>query len=553
DVARRHMQSCVKNAQQTDIPTKRRGKKPHACDNCSQKRVSCDSGTPCSRCLSRQLQCSYQRISCQESHTTDGTTSTKINWLLSFTDPSAFGTSESIAREGSPSNEPCDMPWLSMLGWLEPTFENEASGANWLTELFPSVTAELPEDYALKNTSSLLSKRVEELIAQLSKTHQLMALSSATDLPDFDISLATSVFTVPNLEYFLGFYAYAIRSYHPILHIPTFSYEQVSLPLLLAIFLLGALFSPHMDHAISARHFFHLSEEFIFNHPTFRRLLLGNDFPTDPTIETIEILQAALTVLIVQGGINDQSTRRRIRVEKNPLLNAAVRLSGVLRIKHRISITDYTAKDWTIFIQHESCIRLAHWTQIYASLMASALNINPLISVSEMIGDMPCREELFEADTAQNFEQLLSLEPAGIPSKSLADFIFLLLSDACPEDESFSRLLPTDLFIIISALGLIVAVAKANCLTSTLSNTLHRACRRWKALWDIAVANIEADSAVQPGFSKYAIEFWWFVLIVIRVARSGDRTSDYMSGVAVDSLAMTNKFLYQYRGLENLI
>ncbi|KAH6974781.1 hypothetical protein EDB80DRAFT_830640, partial [Ilyonectria destructans] len=534
------------------------GKKPHACDNCSQKRVSCDSGTPCSRCLSRQHQCSYQRINCQESplHTTDGTTSTKITWLLSFTDPFAFGTSESLAREGSPSNQPCDMPWLSMLGWLEPTLENEASCATWLTELFPSVTAELPEDYTLKDISSpLLSKRVEELIAQLSKTHQIMALSNATHLPDFDISLAKSVFTVPNLEYFLGFYAYAIRSYHPILHIPTFSYEQASLPLLLAIFLLGALFSPPMDHAISARHFFHLSEEFIFNHPTFRQLLLGSNSPTVPTIETIEILQAAWTILIVQSGINDQLTRRRIRVEKNPLFNAAVRLSGVLRIKHPISITDYTAKDWTIFIQHESCIRLAHWTQIYASLMAGALNSNPLISVSEMIGDMPCREELFEADTAQKFEQLLSLEPAGIPSKPLADFIFLLLSDACPgpEDESFSRLKPADLFIVISALGLIVSVAKANCLTSTLSGTLHRACRRWKALWDIAVAKAEADPATQSGFAKYAIEFWWFVLIVIRVARSGDRTSDYMSGTAVDSLEMANEFLYQYRGLENLI
>ncbi|KAH6974769.1 hypothetical protein EDB80DRAFT_830585, partial [Ilyonectria destructans] len=484
DVARRHMQSCVESGQEIYIPTKRRGKKPHACDNCSQKRVSCDSGTPCSRCLSRQHQCSYQRINCQESprYTTDGTTPIKITWLLSFTDPSAFGTSESIAREDSPSNESCDMAWLSM---LEPTFENEASCATWLTELFPSVTAELPEDYTLKTISSpLLSKRVEELIAQLSKTRQIMALSNATDLPDFDISLAKSVFTVPNLEYFLGIYAYTIWSYHPILHIPTFSYEQVSLPLLLAIFLLGALFSPTMDHALSARHFFHISEEFIFNHPTFRQLLLGSNSPTDPTIETIEILQAALTILIIQCGINDQLTRRRIRVEKNPLLNAAVRLSGVLRIKHRISITDYTAKDWTIFIQHESCIRLAHWTQIYASLMASALNSILLISVSEMIGDMPCREKPFEAETAQKFEQLFSLEPAGIPSKPLADFIFLLLSDACPglEDESFSRLIPTDLFIIIS--GLIVSVAKANCLTSTLSNALHRACRRWKALWD---------------------------------------------------------------------
>lgn len=221
-------------------------------------------------------------------------------------------------------------------------------------------------------------------------------------------------------------------------------------------------------------------------------------------------------------------------------------------------------------LANERC-SLAHWTQIYTSLLAGALNSNPLISVSEMIGDMPCREELFEAETAQKFEQLLSLESAGSPSKSLADFIFLLLSDAYPgpEDESFSQITPNDLFIMISgkscpvlqlepililflALGLIVSVAKANCLTPTFSNALHRACARWKALWDIAVAKVE-DPATQPGFAKYAIELWWFALIIIRVARSGDRTSDYMSGMAVDSLTIVNKFLSQYSGLGNLI
>ena len=354
------MQSCVKSAQEIYIPAKRRGKKPHACDNCSRKRVSCDSATPCSRCLSRRQQCSYQRIKIRESplHTTDGTSSTRITWLLKFTDPSAFGTSEAIEGEGFPRDQSSDMPWLSMLDWLEPTSENEASYAPWLTALLPSVTTGFSEASSLKSISSpVLSKRGEELVAQLSETHQAMALRNATYLPEFDISLAESVFTVTNLEYFLGVYAYSIRSYHPILHIPTFSYEQVSLPLFLAIILLGALYSPPMDHAVSARLFFHISEEYIFNHPTFRQLLLGSNTPKEPTIETIEILQAALTILVIQSSINNQSTRRRIRVEKIPLFNAAVRLSGVLRMKHRISMTDYTAKDWTLFVHYESCIR----------------------------------------------------------------------------------------------------------------------------------------------------------------------------------------------------
>lgn len=88
--------------------------------------------------------------------------------------------------------------------------------------------------------------------------------------------------------------------------------------------------------------------------------------------------------------------------------------------------------------------------------MASAINCNPLISVGEMVGDMPCREEFFEAKTAESFEQSISLEPTKIPSQPLADFICLLLSDPYPgpANESFSRITPNDLFLIISGKAL---------------------------------------------------------------------------------------------------
>lgn len=54
------------------------------------------------------------------------------------------------------------------------------------------------------------------------------------------------------------------------------------------------------------------------------------------------------------------------------------------------------------------------------------------------------------------------------------------------------------------------------------------------------------SSALHPGFSKHTIEMWHCIQMIIKVAGSGDQTTDYIRGVPADSTAMFNEFLVKY-------
>lgn len=59
--------------------------------------------------------------------------------------------------------------------------------------------------------------------------------------------------------------------------------------------------------------------------------------------------------------------------------------------------------------------------------VATFFNCNPQVAISEMVGDFPCREEVFEAKTTSDFKQLVSAMPICPPSQSPSSFISLLL------------------------------------------------------------------------------------------------------------------------------
>lgn len=217
------------------------------------------------------------------------------------------------------------------------------------------------QQYAVTGSSSLAA-RMEDLVQQLSDTHGLMLLNGTTDEARFDLELAKSVFTVENLAYFLCVYFRRIHPSHPIIHRPTFDCETASLPLLLAVFSFGSLYSPPVDCALSARSFLDIAEEFIFSHPTFRRLLNKQDSSRSGLRkQDIEILQAALTIVVAQNGMNVKATRRRIRVDRHPRLNAVLRISGLFAAKHQPPDgADSEADRWEKFARDESCIRYGH-------------------------------------------------------------------------------------------------------------------------------------------------------------------------------------------------
>ena len=96
------------------------------------------------------------------------------------------------------------------------------------------------------------------------------------------------------------------------------------------------------------------------------------------------------------------------------------------------------------------------WSFVNGSFIVGFFNSPPQVFVSEMVGDMPSQEHLFEAETAEEFQRLVSLPPSSLgESSSLAEHVSSLLSEAWPgsDDQSYQNLTSGGLMMIISGTG----------------------------------------------------------------------------------------------------
>ncbi|RSL42852.1 hypothetical protein CEP54_015323 [Fusarium duplospermum] len=375
---------------------------------------------------SSKMECTYQRLSVSTSFSLTVVRSGNIvaspqgdsaadaaripaQFLLRFTDPSPFGTSAAVLADtaGQPclQNEP-ESPTVALFSAAQLLLEDPFAwdqGDSFHT-LF-----DLGEEMSVGQGSFDLSHQVVlahrgiEMIAELSLSCDLIKKNNPEAQVSFNRITADSVFTEANLVQFVQAYFSRLHAYIPIVHQPTFQIETAPLPLLMSIFLLGSLSYPSQDAAISARDFFDLAEVYIFSHPTFRRILQQCSTES-ASIDKLQILQAALIIEIIQNGSSNVHTRRRLRLERHPCLVAVMRISGLLQANRRFSLHSLAGTDWQMFICDELRLRLATWTFFTDSIFATCFNKCPEIAVSEMTGDLPCEEHLFEAETVSEHE-----------------------------------------------------------------------------------------------------------------------------------------------------
>uniref|UniRef100_A0A0B7JWJ0 Xylanolytic transcriptional activator regulatory domain-containing protein n=1 Tax=Bionectria ochroleuca TaxID=29856 RepID=A0A0B7JWJ0_BIOOC len=427
-------------------------------------------------------------------HSVTKVTADEIPWLLKMTNPSAVaGGEDGAARDIFADHDQFDAFWTLPIPQASdeehstPSTEEDFFGhglAAWIADSdgdHPDFNFDdfMDVEHDASLVSSIVLSRMDEMVSNLSVTHERMRQLGVIDHDAiFDTNLAQMVFTTSNLQYFVWLYFQRVHRYHPILHPPSFDCETSSLPLVMSVFLFGSLFSAPFDSAISARSFFDVAEEYIFSHPDLRQILrpVGNDTSHASSTRAIEILQAALTIGMIQNSRNDQATRRRMRIERYPVFTTA----------------------------------------------------------------------LFEAETSDVFEYQVSLEPGGPRPPSLAGSISLLLQDSWPgpDDESYRRVTPEILALIISSLGVVGVVARTNCLFPLSYRALLRAFMRWKSLWDAKMKESEAANR-SVGFSKHAMEMWWLCVAVVKAQQSGDK-SKYISNMAIDSFNSVNEFLTRY-------
>ncbi|KAF2844023.1 hypothetical protein T440DRAFT_60675 [Plenodomus tracheiphilus IPT5] len=581
DVARQHVKRCVVGGNEVIFPTMKRGKKRVACDRCAQCKLSCDTHTPCQRCQTNGTKCIYQQSDLGAHPTpyiqgdsfyslpvvpaTDTSSNFErgrisIDFLLNFTNPVLNGPSVAIATDAD-QRDVAEVEFGDSSRQHDLRDNYSASQTPFwsledsFSELFDVSTIGIGEDCAFSQydfQSELpkkpqLEARVSDIIYQLSATHDSILRHKPDTEAHFDAQLAAVVFTPDNLESCIRAYFHHFHGHLPIIHRPTFDSETTSLPLLIAVFLFGSM-SPTQSHvAVPARRFSDVAEAFIFDQAIFEHALGGSHEALDLHDE-IETLQAALLLLMVQNNTNNLTTRRRIRLQRIPRLVSAVRALRLFEYKRQGFRKDTTACRWQTFICDEVRIRMAVWMFMIDSTLAVFFNSPPQVVLSEMIGDQPCGEEIFDARTASDFEALAFMEFAEPQAFSLPSFVSLFLSDSVPGPCIPVRMHTTsaNMLMAICALQSAAITSRLSLLAPATVEALLRAMDKWKSLWEVIIKE-EPNNLRQSGFVRHAEGVWWLTKALVEVGRSGDLSCRYMHPSPSDSAEDLHRFIQTYK------
>jgi hypothetical protein len=252
--------------------------------------------------------------------------------LRNYTDPSldavrdAFVLSEAHAEQ--PVAEPLELPD----GYCEPvSYIND----DFMDSLFSGVFLDFPMDHDAEMPDTVptmavsipfpqMHHRTEELVRLLECQHKaLHTLPLSNERAPIDLFRA--VLSSDNVaKYVSAFFRY-FHPHTPFIHQASFDVETVSSQLLLAVSLVGSGFLAPQDHALSARGFFGLAEEYVFG--LLRQMGTQRSMSAGDILSTV---QAALLIHALQMDSNNAAVRLRMRVNRFPAILASMRSLGWL-------------------------------------------------------------------------------------------------------------------------------------------------------------------------------------------------------------------------------
>ena len=446
DAAKRHAKRCSQRNGR-DLIDRKRGRRVRSCDQCSRVKVHCRprSEGPCERCLPRKLPCSFHQ------HKTDTATPDHpatalsdvvsdrcgeripLSFLLNATDDQQdFLTERTVGMEPDcPPLGPACLPVASrnahdgLSDFLDPSvmlfFDQDFSvPSSARDELSFTYDEHQPDDFAFAELwDTDMSSRLAMLETELTKH---VERSFEYQLP-FDVHAYRSFFSAHNARNFITTFCRKRHYRYQIIHWPTFEPNDVPLALLMVICLTGAAYSFAEEqgsaHAVQARNFYQLADSYVFKQ--LENHLYGS--LTEPKLTTsIELCQAALLTYaldILPAG--DMAMQHTAVARRLPTIITAMRALGFMNVQHEPS------ESWQVFVHREQRIRLVAWTFCADCLATLSCNKPPGFSIPEMLGDLPCDSEVWDADLVSFLEQRQCLKPAK--SHSLAELMAQWPSD----------------------------------------------------------------------------------------------------------------------------
>jgi hypothetical protein len=272
-----------------------------------------------------------------------------MTFMLNYTNPVLESVSDAFAISGAHAEPTTD----STTTFKPPAgfFHDE-----YITDLFSGIFSELEMGQETELIDQLVTTlpvlpptcmqyRADEMIVLLKAQHDLTQDANG----HFAMVMARSVFTSPNLVEFVSNFFHFFHPHTPFIHRPMFNMENVSIHLLLAVFLVGSIFCTPQDDALATRYFFSLAEEYVFQ--LLREVIMR---PSSSCDANMHIVQAAVLVHALQVNSNHEGVRLRVRVNRFPEIVAAMRHLDLFRV---VRMKNSELGAWEQFIMDETRIR----------------------------------------------------------------------------------------------------------------------------------------------------------------------------------------------------
>ncbi|GLB10319.1 hypothetical protein AtubIFM57258_006722, partial [Aspergillus tubingensis] len=311
------------------------------------------------------------------------------------------------------------------------------------------------------------------------------------------IDKARQLFTPSNIAKFIR--AFFDNPFHTHYITPAaFSLHKASNLLVLTIVLLGAVYNnPYRSDDLAT--YSNITEHLVFEGPSFKKLLDGNRESLDFG-DTLETLQAAMLVVILQSYKENPDSIRRIRLQRMPTIFTAIRMLELNKITNDCIPG---GSDWDTYLLRESLVRVMAGIYLLDCYCVIFFRYPTLLRLDEIAFEIPQRDDLFHAHNATEWEELsLKDQKPHVPLRLRA----VLRDFMRPEGEppQHGEYYPNTIFgsfLVLSALHTFMNDIR-------VFEPVERALDRWKIHWDSLYQGIEPGTAKRAGFIIHAAEFW---------------------------------------------
>lgn len=388
DALRRHYGSCSQVGIQPKPGPSKPGRRRKACDNCAKNRITCDASSSCGACQAHGLNCTYRRL---QPH---------LN-VLPLVSPSAasggvtgVGSIQQGTQEDERRPEKISVPFLlnyssqtnRNLGDVNHVFSSllaTESSDQSLDSALPSLDVEVDRadlffedswDMFFESFTNNVHFRNSPLPGGMDDSEQRK--SAATRMIDclskvcsthaksweaFNTGQLQEFFQEENMSDFIkAYFDHTVRPRSRIVLKSSFDLETISTPLLLSMFLMGATCSGSESAKSQSIEYADMVEFAVFDNPVFVQLQYRKRTPNCDCMEKdeIEIIQAAILIILIQLSNPKAETRRRIQIQQYPALVSVARATSLTEVKSNWHEAN-NALSHDEFLKNETCIRLA--------------------------------------------------------------------------------------------------------------------------------------------------------------------------------------------------